>query len=874
MVRASLFRELNGFDERYAPAYYEDVDLAFQVRQRGLRVLIQPRSCVFHHEGGTSGIDTSHGVKSYQVVNADKFYKKWATQLAQYGESSQNPNLAKDRWYVGRALVADVWPTPDMDAGSINTMNLLHSLLRFGYKVTFFPTNTLRHFGKYTEDLQRIGVECLYAPYVDSLREYLTSTGPQFNVVVLRRAPAAAQYLDDVRSLCPAAKVVFDTVDLHHLREERRASVEQSAELAAEAAATRAAELDAIRKCDCTILISEFELKRLKAELPDVNIRYVPFGQETRARSSSFARRADIAFIGGYLHQPNVDAVKYFLSEIWPRIEARLPDARFLMIGSNLPDEFRALESERIRAVGFVEELDRVFGEIRLSVAPLRFGAGIKGKVATSLSFGVPVVATPLAVEGMACEHERDLLVSDDPEQFAENVIRAYSDERLWYRLSDAGMNFARRAFSVETVFEKIREVFESLELPIRRESTSINAVDTQEYIDVGSDVQPTDIVHCTPTNDIRAIAMYLPQFHPIPENDRWWGTGFTEWTNVASARPLFASHYQPHLPADLGFYDLRLRETRESQAAMAKRHGVYGFCYYYYWFGGRRLLERPLQEVLSLGEPDYPFCVCWANENWSRRWDGRESEILMRQEYSAENDLAFIRDLIPLFQDPRYIRVNGRPLLIVYRTEQLPDARATADRWRQECHRSGIGDIYLCRTESFHVCDPSEIGFDAAYEFPPLCVEAAGVRREAVFSDADSASAERFTGKLHDYQDLVERMLRRPTPKYKRFRGAMVSWDNSARTGHRGHIWLNNSPAAFERWLRSCAQSTRLERVGDERLIFINAWNEWGEGCHLEPDRRFGRQYLEATRRALSQNAEKSAFEIDIAARGETTRS
>jgi len=227
---------------------------------------------------------------------------------------------------------------------------------------------------------------------------------------------------------------------------------------------------------------------------------------------------------------------------------------------------------------------------------------------------------------------------------------------------------------------------------------------------------------------DVKLIAYYLPQFHPIPENDEWWGPGFTEWTNVSQASPLFRDHYQPHIPGELGFYDLRLPEAREAQARLAREHGIYGFCYYYYWFAGRRLLERPLQEVLESGKPDFPFCICWANENWSRRWDGSEQEILVEQLHNEQTDVDFIRDVIPLFRDPRYIRIKGAPLLIIYRVSLIPEPSKTAARWREICAESGFPDIHLCMSETFGLTEPRQYGFDSSVQFPPHGVAAPSV--------------------------------------------------------------------------------------------------------------------------------------------------
>jgi hypothetical protein len=352
-------------------------------------------------------------------------------------------------------------------------------------------------------------------------------------------------------------------------------------------------------------------------------------------------------------------------------------------------------------------------------------------------------------------------------------------------------------------------------------------------------------------SEDIKAIAFYLPQFHPIPENDEWWGPGFTEWTNVSQAKPLFSGHYQPHVPADFGYYDLRLPEVREAQAELAKSHGIYGFCYYYYWFAGRRILERPLQEVLESGKPDFPFCICWANENWSRRWDGSENEILLKQEHSEENDIKFIHDIIPILKDPRYIRVHGKPLLIVYRLALLPQPSQTAALWRKICHDEGIGEIYLCAAESFGYTDPYEDGFDATVQFPPHGIKAAQINKKI-----DNLSDD-YTGLLYDYEEVVFNELNREIPNYKRFRGVMCCWDNTARKKMAGNAFLNATPESYELWLRGVVDYTRTKLPAGERLVFINAWNEWAEGTHLEPDCKFGHGFLKATQRVLGKRTD-----------------
>ncbi len=351
----------------------------------------------------------------------------------------------------------------------------------------------------------------------------------------------------------------------------------------------------------------------------------------------------------------------------------------------------------------------------------------------------------------------------------------------------------------------------------------------------------------------IRAIAFYLPQFHPIPENDEWWGKGFTEWSNTMRARSLFDGHYQPHMPADLGFYDLRVPEVRAEQARLAKSYGIHGFCYYHYWFSGKRLLERPFHEVLTSGEPDFPFCLCWANENWTRRWDGGEDQILMEQRHTDDNDRAFIQELIPAFRDRRYIRIDGRPVLLVYRTELFPDPHHTVRIWRDECLKAGVGDPYLVRTESrVPGLDPKVHGFDAAYEFPPHNMpHGANVEPQDIFPQREGVDPS-FTGTFWQYEVLARGYLALKKPNYKLFRGNLVSWDNTPRRQGRGTVILDASPELYRYWLSKIVEDTRAWHSGDEQLVFINAWNEWAEGCHLEPDRRFGHRWLEATRQAL----------------------
>ena len=341
---------------------------------------------------------------------------------------------------------------------------------------------------------------------------------------------------------------------------------------------------------------------------------------------------------------------------------------------------------------------------------------------------------------------------------------------------------------------------------------------------------------------------------HPIPENDAWWGQGFTEWTNVRRARPNFRGHEQPRVPGELGWYDLRDPAVREAQAALARAHGVHGFCYYHYWFNGRRLLEAPLDAVLASGAPDFPFCVCWANENWTRRWDGLDDEILLAQRYSVDDSANMFSSLLPLFRDPRYIRVDGRPLLLVYKTQLVPELAATAARWRRIAEQAGVGDPYLVACETADLPAPATFGFDALAEFPPH--RSRMVRLNARIRELRSD----FTGIVTSYRAQIAQSLRRLPGNEPVFRCVLPAWDNTARRQERATTFVGSSPELFGWWVEQMAAETRARFRGGERLLFVNAWNEWGEGCALEPDARYGRQYLEAFRDAIRVEATHDA--------------
>lgn len=359
----------------------------------------------------------------------------------------------------------------------------------------------------------------------------------------------------------------------------------------------------------------------------------------------------------------------------------------------------------------------------------------------------------------------------------------------------------------------------------------------------------------------IKPIAIYLPQFHPIPENDQWWGKGFTEWTNVVKAKPLFKGHYQPHLPADLGFYDLRLQEARLAQEELAKTYGIHGFCYYHYWFNGKRVLDEPLNRKLQNPKEDFPFMMCWANENWTRVWNGGESDVLLKQEYSEEDDYNHIKVLIDYFKDDSYIKVEGKPMFIIYRPKFFPNIAKTIALWREEVKKAGFSDLYLGYAETKEYSNGVDCdGFDFSFDFQPDFSRRPATLNDSVFK----RYLHQFLKKIrisyinkyqliYDYQEYVKLQMTTAFIQ-KSYPSITPMWDNSARRKKNYFILHNSTPQKYKDWLDHIVKNYEWEQM-PESFLFINAWNEWAEGNHMEPCQKWGRGYLEATKEALDKN-------------------
>ena len=469
MLRTPVFRELGGFDEVYAPAYYEDTDLAFRIRAHGLKVLVQPESVVIHHEGITSGTDTSSGTKRYQAINRETFLERWQAQLKEQPAHISDPEdlaqvrSARDHGCRGKVLVIDATtPEPDQDSGSVRLTNIMRCFRDLDYAVTFFADNRL-HAGRYTQALQRDGVEVLYLPWHDPVKAFFRERGAEFDAIFISRHYIAVNYLSLLKQHCPDVPLIFDTVDLHYLREQRLAELEDSKTLRQVARQTRRSELGVIHAADVTVVVSPAEVEVLKKDAPSADVHVLSNIHEVPGCRNDFSQRKDLFFVGGYQHPPNIDAACWFARDVWPLARDRLPGVTFHLIGSKATDEIRELAGNGVVFHGFVEDLEPWLDGCRLAVAPLRYGAGVKGKVNMSMSYGQPVVATPVAVEGMHAENGREVLIAETPKAFADEIVRLYTDEALWRSVSAAAVENVQQHFSLDAARRSLEALMQSL---------------------------------------------------------------------------------------------------------------------------------------------------------------------------------------------------------------------------------------------------------------------------------------------------------------------------------------------------------------------------------------------------------------------------
>jgi GT2 family glycosyltransferase len=459
MVPTKLYEELGGFDELYAPAYYEDTDLALRIRAQGKSVIYQPMSEVVHFEGISSGTDTSTGIKAYQVINREKFLQRWKARLQQHRRNGVEPHLERDRGAKGRVLFIDACtPTPDQDSGSIDIYNLMKVFVEMGWAVSFIPEDNYAYMEKYTPAIQKLGVQALYHPHINTVDDHITPYGGSYDLVMSFRPMVTRRHIDNLRQKCPAAKIVYNTVDLHFLRLDREAKLKNDAAIAQEGLKLKAIELELMKQADLTTVVSSSELETLQ-KMGVERVVHLPFSREIHPSNVPFEARSGIIFVGGFQHNPNVDAVQYFVTDIMPLLREMIPGVVLHLVGSNTPRVIEIMACEDIVVHGFIEDLEELMSGIRVNVAPLRYGAGTKGKVVHAMSIGVPTVATPIASEGMNLRHLSEILIANDSESFANMIKEVYENKKLWNDLSSKGLMLAQRLFGLNSIREKVRRL-------------------------------------------------------------------------------------------------------------------------------------------------------------------------------------------------------------------------------------------------------------------------------------------------------------------------------------------------------------------------------------------------------------------------------
>jgi GT2 family glycosyltransferase len=484
LIRKSFFEQLGGFDPIYAPAYYEDTDLAFKVRKARRKVYYQPFSVVIHHEGQTSGTSTESGIKSYQRVNQTKFRTKWSKALSRHPKNNA-PHIqgAKRAGPKLRALVVDARVLcPDQDAGSLRMLGLLLILQDLGFQVTFLPYN-LQRVSPYTERMQERGIECLYAPFFAGFDAFFAERGREWDVVIVSRPEVAQGILPYCRKHAPETPVIFDTVDLHFLRGQREAELTKDETKRKRADEMEAIELKLGSDSDAVVVVSTEEAKILRKKLPGRRIALISMIHDIQSVIKPYSSRRDCLFVGGFEHTPNVDAMLWFASKIMPRVIAKMPGIKLHIVGSKMPEAVRSLASEHIITHGYVERIEPFLESCLLSVAPLRFGAGVKGKITQSLSFGLPVVSTTIGAEGMHLKHDKNVLVADQPGAFANYIVQLHRDVELWERLSQAGVKTIAEHFSVAAARRNLQELLVDLGvLPVAVQSKMVKRGGPEEH--------------------------------------------------------------------------------------------------------------------------------------------------------------------------------------------------------------------------------------------------------------------------------------------------------------------------------------------------------------------------------------------------------
>ncbi|MCF8359106.1 MAG: glycoside hydrolase family 99-like domain-containing protein [Prolixibacteraceae bacterium] len=542
----------------------------------------------------------------------------------------------------------------------------------------------------------------------------------------------------------------------------------------------------------------------------------------------------------GSVHDINVEEFKSFLFSVY-ELNRRGHNVKLIKTGNDSNDILKRISNEvsqHVINLSFVEreDLPNIVHFASVLIQPgcsddfndYRFPSKLPEFFAT----GKPVIL-PNTNIGLHIKDFKNgiLLFKGHYREIADKVEWVFNNPEKAKKIGLAGKKFAIKYLSWK----------KNVKLIINWIPKLINQ--SQKNISLQTNIQ-------TNTDDIRLIAFYLPQFHTIPENDKWWGKGFTEWINVKKAFPVFKDHYQPKTPSELGYYNLSYIDIIEKQSELASYYGIFGFCYYYYWFSGKKLLEKPLNNILNTKKPASPFCICWANENWTRRWDGLDQEILIEQKYEEGWHINFFNEILPILKDYRYIKIDNKPLLLIYRIDCIPDSKRIIGEWKVMAKNNGLNELHIAGIQYIGMTPeaPISYGADASVEFPPHMHI-----NDRAFLKTDNIEGldDNFDGYIEDYKQASINFISREPSDNIWYRTLFPSWDNTARRGLKSHVYKGSTPELYKEWLSFLVDYSFSAPKG-QPIIFINAWNEWAEGAYLEPDKKYGRKYLEATCEAI----------------------
>ena len=852
LTQRTLFMKLEMFDEIYDSLDFAAMDYCMKIRDNDRKVIYQPLAQVMRYEFLTSQkinpINNSND-------NQRKFVEKWMNIICEYYAVNEKNILLAREYHVQRhpkrmLFIDDIVPLPQLGSGYPRSYFILKGLIEMGYSITIFPILDAITFPNFRGILSQAQYEAILVDFQqqqveiinnhpkgkfhhtsETFYSFLKERIGYYDIIFVNR-PQNMKIVKDVLTHYKAeAKIIYDAEAIAVMREMKYLEVNGKILEARQKESLLREEIELSRIADSVIAVSNSE-QRTFEQFGILNVHRVSHVLQTNPTPLKFEQRKDILFVGSINssepNNPNYDAIKYFLTKIYPIIQREL-DCELYIVGSIRATDILHLNLPHVSIIGQVDNLFDYYNTCRVFVIPTRFSAGIALKLLEASSFGLPSVTTPLIAAQLEWEDRRDILVGQDADDFAQKVIELYTNESLWEQLRENALKKIETDFNKTVVMDALRKVFFSVE---NRPSSIIRVASASQSL-------PADY------NQLRLLAFYLPQFHPIPENNEWWGEGFTEWYNVVKARPMFKNHYQPKLPAGLGFYDLRVPETRIAQAEIARKYGIEGFCYWHYWFGGgRRILERPFHEVLTSKEPNFPFCLGWANESWTGIWHGAANRILMEQTYPGKQDYELhFQYLIEAFSDERYITVDEKPVFFVFQPLQLPNMQEFTDTFRELAYRSGLKGLYLIANQNVNEqWNPTQYGFDAmncSNHAVIMFVEPDNHVKRLSFNECD------VPFHVYEYQKAMKYFVFSEKFNFEYYPSIIPGWDNTPRSGLKGLVLHDSTPEYFKVHVKEAFN--RVKHLPPKhRIVFIKSWNEWAEGNYMEPDQRYGYAYLE----------------------------